>query len=186
MKFPVSDNIRAVASIIDFKNQHSILKFYQEAHIESTLLKAEKRLLLHPVLDNPLKHLSFHADGTVTGITKEGKESIKVYGLNDEEKRIDLIIDRKQVINDIKKDIRKAVLRYQNTKNEQTLYDDLLDIHVDIEMDISVGTKPFIAVRDACLVNFASFFIEDYIGSRYETLLNTIFSQIESDIKSAN
>ena len=43
--------------------------------------KAEGRLLVHPCVDDPGKHLTFEADGIVSWKTRKGKESIRVYAL---------------------------------------------------------------------------------------------------------
>ena len=43
--------------------------------------KRESRLLVHPCLDDPAKHLVFGADGIVSWKTRKGKESIRVYAL---------------------------------------------------------------------------------------------------------
>ena len=41
----------------------------------------EGRLLVHPVLDHPEKHLVFDADGIVGWKTRKGEESVRVYAL---------------------------------------------------------------------------------------------------------
>jgi uncharacterized protein (TIGR02646 family) len=43
--------------------------------------KDESRLLVHPCLDDPAKHLLFDTDGIVSWTSKKGKESIRVYAL---------------------------------------------------------------------------------------------------------
>ena len=43
--------------------------------------KHEGRLLVHPVLDHPEKHLVFDADGIVSWKTRKGEESVRVYAL---------------------------------------------------------------------------------------------------------
>lgn len=43
--------------------------------------KHEKRLLVHPCLDDPAKHFVFEADGIVSWKSKKGEESIRVYAL---------------------------------------------------------------------------------------------------------
>jgi uncharacterized protein (TIGR02646 family) len=43
--------------------------------------RAEGRLLVHPCLDDPSKHLVFEPDGIVSWKTRKGKESIRVYAL---------------------------------------------------------------------------------------------------------
>jgi uncharacterized protein (TIGR02646 family) len=43
--------------------------------------KAERRLLVHPCLDDPSKHLVFEPEGIVSWKTRKGKESIRVYAL---------------------------------------------------------------------------------------------------------
>ena len=43
--------------------------------------KKESRLLVHPCLDDPSKHLVFEPDGIVSWKTRKGKESIRVYAL---------------------------------------------------------------------------------------------------------
>ena len=43
--------------------------------------KQEARLLVHPCLDDPAKHLVFEPDGIVSWKTRKGRESIRVYAL---------------------------------------------------------------------------------------------------------
>ena len=43
--------------------------------------QAERRLLVHPCLDDPSKHLVFEPEGIVSWKTRKGKESIRVYAL---------------------------------------------------------------------------------------------------------
>ena len=43
--------------------------------------KHEGRLLVHPVLDHPEKHLVFDVDGIVSWKTRKGEESVRVYAL---------------------------------------------------------------------------------------------------------
>jgi uncharacterized protein (TIGR02646 family) len=43
--------------------------------------KAERRLLVHPCLDDPSKHLVFEPEGIVSWKTRKGRESIRVYAL---------------------------------------------------------------------------------------------------------
>lgn len=43
--------------------------------------KGEPRLLVHPCLDDPTKHLSFEPDGIISWKSRKGRESIRVYAL---------------------------------------------------------------------------------------------------------
>lgn len=61
----------------------------------------EKRLLLHPCIDNPDEHLKFNEDGTIEGLSFMGIVSIDTYGL----RRKDLVDAREKVAKDIKQKI---------------------------------------------------------------------------------
>lgn len=56
----------------------------------------EKPLLLHPEWDNPFRHLKFHPDGQLEGLTPNGEATIKICELN----RGDLIEQRKGIIDE--------------------------------------------------------------------------------------
>lgn len=74
------------------------------SHKMSSEQEEDKRLLLHPAIDNPMEHLTFddkaliHPKDNGTGIDPKGKESIRVYALQ----RGELVKNRLVVLNDLK------------------------------------------------------------------------------------
>lgn len=144
---------------VDFKNVQEVEDFLQGCHIRN--LEIENRLFLHPVLDTPSEHLRFNRDGTVTGLTDKGTESIERYGLSDfASRQEDLIKERKAIIEDVEYEVKHAINCY---KNDDRLFLDLNKITVKLTRDV-LENKPFSAVRYTCLQNFKSFFIEGIVN----------------------
>jgi uncharacterized protein (TIGR02646 family) len=187
-RFPI-DKIAATAPFIDFEDSNSVIAFVQTCHIQSDALQNEEPLLLHPVLDNPTRHLEFNVQGEVIAKSRKGEEAIRFYGLSNLEKRPELIIARRQVIKNIKDRVKRAVNRYAKSTNKEMLYGDLLDIQTDLSIWIEQSrdpnrteSQPYIAVITACLKNFKSFFTHQFADSPYEAILNEIVQQIEIDL----
>lgn len=86
---------------------------------DSSILKAEKPLLLHPELDEPEKHLVFLRDGEVKGISQKGKKTVDICQLN----RDDLILMRRSIINSCMDEIRKLLNDFKTEKiNKEILH----------------------------------------------------------------
>jgi uncharacterized protein (TIGR02646 family) len=108
----------------------------RQCRILSKSLKSEKRLLLHPAIDNPKKHLKFLSNGLVKGLTPKGKKSVEIYGLERDElrkarekivfqMRKDILEEYKETPPDverialeIRKVIRKLIERIENEESE--------------------------------------------------------------------
>jgi uncharacterized protein (TIGR02646 family) len=191
-KFPI-EKTRAKVPFVDFNDNNSVIAFAKTCHIESDALeKAEGRLLLHPVLDDPTEHLEFKANGEVTFKSKKGEQSIQFYGLNSE-KRLDLIAARKKVIENVELRLLRAVGRYEKYRNKAGFYDDVLGIQAELagwiaqSMDAnSPDSEPYIGVIAACLKNFKNFFLPLFAHSPYETVLQEVVLQIDKDMQEAN
>jgi uncharacterized protein (TIGR02646 family) len=187
-KFPIEKG-RAKVPFVDFNDRNSVLAFAKTCHIESDALeKAEGRLLLHPVLDDPTEHLEFKANGEVTFKSKKGEQSIKFYGLNSE-KRLDLIAARKKVIENVELRLLRAVGRYEKYRNKAGFYDDVLSIQAELagwiaqSMDAhSSDSEPYIGVIASCLKNFKAFFMPLFAHSPFEAVLQEVILQIEKDL----
>jgi uncharacterized protein (TIGR02646 family) len=187
-RFPIEKTV-AEAPRVDFEDADSVLAFSNACHIESDALQNEERLLLHPVLDNPTEHLEFMVNGEVIAKSKKGEESIRFYGLNNWEKREELISARKKVIKNIDDRVKRAVNRYAKGAGKEILYDDLLDIQMSLSFSIAQSTdnastdsEPYMGVIITCLKNFKSFFIDSFVDSPYETILEEVIQQIEKDL----
>jgi len=178
--FPIENPI-ATAPLVDFDDLKSVELFYKNCFIEAEMLQNEGRLLLHPVLDDPKEHLEFLVNGEVIAKTRQGELSILHYGLNNSEKRLDLIVARKEVIKLIDNRVVRAVNRYKNGATQKVLYNDLLEIQTDLAIEINktVNTEPYLSVLTACLKNFQPFFIQQFIGTPYEKVLKTILKRID-------
>ena len=77
-KFPVTGNRVAVQNPFDANDQLQRTILYANA----SPLADEQPLLIHPEIDDPALHLKFDGFGLMKGITKRGKETIKVCDLN--------------------------------------------------------------------------------------------------------
>ncbi|MEY4937054.1 MAG: hypothetical protein RIS64_3413 [Bacteroidota bacterium] len=186
--FPL-EKVRAKFPSVDFNDTNSVTAFAVACHLQSKgLEEAEGRLLLHPVLDDPAEHLEFKANGEVTFKSKKGEKSIQFYGLNNREKRLDLIAARKKVIETVELRWLRAVGRYEKYRNKVGLYDDLLDIQAELagwiaqSMDVnSADSEPYMGVITACLKNFKVFFLPLFANSPYKSVLQEVLLQIEKD-----
>ncbi len=104
--FPIApDGKRVMEHIFDEKGNLDCL-----AH--AMIYRDEKPLLLHPEIDEPEKHLIFLPDGTVKGITERGEKTIEICALN----RVELILTRQKIIDDIIRQIEKQLLSLINGK----------------------------------------------------------------------
>jgi uncharacterized protein (TIGR02646 family) len=143
-------------------------------------LAREKHLLIHPVLDDPDKYLFFEENGTVSAKrnNQKGISSIQFYGLSDWDNRKTLIQDRKYIIEEVRKRVKQSIRKF---KNDDGLYEDLLDLFTDLIEQIQ-DKRPFSAVRRSCLANFKSFFIDKFTGmekSRLEVAYQKVVNQIQ-------
>ena len=123
---------------------------------------------MHPVLDEPYEHLQFEDDGTIIAKnnSKKGELSILHYGLSNWEKRGILILDRKEIIENVRKRVRNAVNDY--TTNEM-FYKQILTILFylyskqatqEIEKTQEKRSNPHSSVYKTCIERFETFFIE--------------------------
>ena len=147
-------------------------------HIRSLELQSEQPLLLHPVLDNPEDYLFFKMDGTVTAKNSNirGLKTIEYYGLSDWKNREILIQERLKIIKNVRRKVYHAVDAYVN---DERLYQDLYNIHLDLIEKIQTK-EPFSAVRRSCLVNFKSFFIYEFKDEQ-EVNLNHAYARLKKE-----
>lgn len=88
----------------------------------STILLAEKSLLIHPELENPIDFFAFLPNGKLSGIDTQGKgeTTIAVYGLNEEKmgneriERAVLIKERKRILDDMIEHINFGIRNYND------------------------------------------------------------------------
>lgn len=109
--FPLENEENRISDDLDveriFVNDMFDFKYFKGNSIK---LKSEEPLLLNPELDKVEKHLLFHGNGEVEGLTKKGKVSIAVYDLN----RIGLISARRKLIHSIKTELIYALIDWAN------------------------------------------------------------------------
>lgn len=86
----------------------------------SELISVEIPLFIHPALDNPLEHITFHNEAVV-GLTDKGDTTIEYMGL----KRTDLFESRLKVFKDFKDFIHLAKGLY-NQENNIELYNQVI------------------------------------------------------------
>jgi uncharacterized protein (TIGR02646 family) len=184
-RFP-TEQLNARVPQVDFSYKTSVDAFYEACHIESPALQAENGLLLHPALNAPEAHLGVQRNGEIQARTRKGEVSIQFYGLSNWEKRSSLIYDRKAIIDATNYQVCRAVERYTKGLHKEILYDDLLDIQLNLLLAIQEGKKPFLMVRRACLEQFNTFFIAQFVGSTHESILLTVVQQIDKDLNPMN
>lgn len=94
-------------------------------NILGDVLQTEKRLLLHPELDDVENYLVFNPDGSVSpqGDFAKGRESIRVYGLN----RKDLVLQRKKRIDIFFRELVYIFTKYENRGLGSLAYEVLLN-----------------------------------------------------------
>ncbi len=177
--FPISGIRLTAPNEIDFTDNIAISEFFRRNHIRSPELQGEQSLLLHPVLDNPDDYLLFNVDGTVTPKNNEdkGRISIQYYGLSDWAKRPLLIKDRQEIIENVRRKVYYSVDSYVT---DDRLYQDILDLHLDLIRKIE-SKKPFSAVRRSCIAHFKAFFI-DYFEGEQEIILNRAYERVKNDL----
>lgn len=109
--------------------------------ITCTELANEKPLLLNPETDEVEKHLIFLPDGTVKGITPQGKKTVEILKLN----REDLVLARKKKVDDIFGVILRDLVNFLDKQidNKNLLYNlsntfnDMLNNILDVTCEYS-------------------------------------------------
>ena len=145
--------------------------FFENTHIRSKLLVAERPRLLHPVLDEPSEHLRFESDGTVQGISDRGNYLISCCKLSDFTKRRVLIQDRQLII----ERYRNRIVEYSIIKDMSQLADLIENLLAD--MIDAIENYPFSAVHRACFERFNEFFITS-LEEPYQSKLKNIYNSI--------
>lgn len=164
-QFPIAGTRSVAPTTVDFTDKLEKDTFFQQCYLLSTLLEDEKPLLLHPVLDDPDDCLLFKMNGTVTAKNEKGRISIEIYGLNDTEKRQDLIAARKKIVEKVRENVNHSVCNY---RDDERLFQDLLRIREKLRLqaagsqDSDAYNEPFSAVRRACVTHFKTFFIDTF------------------------
>jgi uncharacterized protein (TIGR02646 family) len=189
--FPIAGT-RAVAPVtVDFTDKSQNDSFFQQCNLFSASLQAEQPLLLHPVLDNPDDCLRFEKNGTVTPKNEKGRVSIEIYGLNDIEKRQDLIAARKKIVDKVKAEVNHCICNY---RDNERLFQDLLRIREKLRVQAAGSqhndpyNEPFSAVRRACVVHFETFFIDpfkqsDKYSQEDKDRLECVFKELEQFLR---
>jgi hypothetical protein len=132
-----------------------------QCFIKSKTLKSEKPLLLHPAIDNPIKHLRFLGNGLLEGRTAKGHISIDTYGLN----RNELVLKRKKIaLRILKKIINNYLLRIEElTQQEKPKWMEIVIMNTieDIKTTIVDKTTEYIGFREAVIKNFKKLIINN-------------------------
>ena len=127
-----------------------------ECLISSKSLEEEGRLLLHPALDDPKKHLRFLPDGNITELSDEGKASIETYRLN----RLPLVEERKKIV------FKERTFLNGKYLNAQISLDAIKECVHDVIFSLlhrmeHTANEPYIGFTSTILENFEEFIIED-------------------------
>ncbi|MBF0438178.1 MAG: TIGR02646 family protein [Magnetococcales bacterium] len=99
-----------------------------EWRANSVSFLAEQAMLIHPELEDPTNHLVFHPNGTIEekNGSKQGKETIRICGLNREE----LIIARKKVVNRMRNELLDALDKLTEEKSfNRTIFKKIRQAH---------------------------------------------------------
>lgn len=115
----------------------------------------ENPLLLHPALDDPKEHLQFLPNGTVTGITQKGQESIDAYGLN----RPNLEKYRKKIVQEIRQEIWDEYL-YKTQLSDNELITEVRKAIARLERCIKENGE-YVGLAQTILEQFETFIIDN-------------------------
>jgi hypothetical protein len=127
----------------------------RQCHILSKSLKSEKRLLLHPAIENPKKHLKFLSNGLVKGLTPKGKKSVEVYGLERDELRK----ARENIVLQMRRDIWEE---YKHTlPNAERITIEIRKVINKLIARIENEESEYIGFSMAILENFEAFIIDN-------------------------
>jgi uncharacterized protein (TIGR02646 family) len=133
-------------------------------HILSPRLCAEKPLLLHPAIHDPAKHLCFLPNGTVEGISANGRSSIQIYDLN----RDELVKKRFAIISKIIKfiiDMYLIGIEGLSGIEKETWMTTILKAAINhLKSKIEDKTTQYIAFRQAIFNHFEPFVVDNSIG----------------------
>lgn len=116
----ICGNIARVKTPFDGNNQ------LNENYFDAQILNAiENPLLLHPEIDNPKDFIIFEEDAKLKAIANNvrGSETIKLLELNDENKRESLVLKRKKVLDDIRKDLEYQIRKIYNLEKDGKIID---------------------------------------------------------------
>jgi uncharacterized protein (TIGR02646 family) len=171
------NNFPVQGSRVTLPQYANLNEFFTKTPIQK--LSNEKPLLIHPVLDNPDKYLVFEENGTVLPKNNhpKGINSIQFYGLSDWDNRPILIQDRKYIVEEVRKRVKRAI---QRQDNDDKLYEALLDLVTDLIEQIQ-DKRPYSAVRRSCLKNFKPFFIDKFTGIEKQRL-TTAYDRVKTEI----
>jgi len=132
--FPIKDETKRLSSPSLQSNGEIDL---MQQLINSKFLVDEGALLLHPEFDKPEKHFVFLPSGEIKPLSDEGIATIKVCGLD----RPELIVARKNRIDDIIEKLRKYLCEYDNNKKFEILESKTKDIFNQIIKNVDIRNE---------------------------------------------
>jgi uncharacterized protein (TIGR02646 family) len=172
-KFPLTSNTAKVKTPFDSNNQ------LDESYFDAKILNAiENPLLLHPEIDNPKNFLFFDEDAKLKAIANNvrGIETIKLLELNDGNKRESLVLKRKKVLDDIRKDLEYQIRKIYNLEKEGKIIDNetlALALDRDFEKIISNAYNEqveFTLLHRCIFFDFATLISEPIVKKLTENL----------------
>lgn len=156
-----------------------IVAAYHYRHVYNT---GEAPKLLHPeYINNPMVHFKFDTDGKIHGKTNEGKETVKVCGLD----RKDLNVWRNQLYESFNIRFEVVVKKYLSNREEYSLKmlrKDLTIIFTDLIARCSDETKEYTLFTSYLLKDFDIFFLEKPFGKIVSARVKPIFAGVIKNI----
>jgi uncharacterized protein (TIGR02646 family) len=171
--FPLSGNTAKINSPFDSNNQ------LDESYFDAQILNViENPLLLHPEIDNPKDFIIFDAEGRLKAIDNNtrGLETIKLLELDDEKKRESLVLKRKKVLDDIRKDLEYQIRKIYNLEKDGKIIDNetlALALDRDFEKIISNAYNEqveFTLLHHCIFFDFATLITEPIVKKLTENL----------------
>ncbi len=146
------------------------------------VLASEMRMLLNPEWDHPVeRHFSFDRNGVISGLTPQGKESIRVYGLN----RGGLVKERKAIADAIAQQMVVKLKRYEargaNAAAEAILQDDLFDIFFHV---LAAGSSDqyFSLFSTHLFEYFENLFLSEVPLNLYQELISKVYKTFRQSL----
>jgi uncharacterized protein (TIGR02646 family) len=162
---------------------YSKIKRKQFRKLSGIPLNKEKRLLLHPELDETENYFIFHEDGTVVSVKDEGKKSIKIYDLN----RDDLIFWRNKIVDEYTVKIKNKLIDYEEdirkgiAHAKDTLFRGLRDYFREWLKSYSNRNEiPYSMLYFFMFHHFSDFFIRHIPDALHSALLNEAYMKYKA------
>jgi hypothetical protein len=148
----------------------------------STFLKSEKPLILHPEYCIPSKHFEFDRNGKINGKTERGKTSINVYGLDDETNDANRLIVYKGFLDQFDKIVLKHFRK--NKPFSREVFKELLgELYSEIVIRGNDDNENFTLFTKDLYKRFYYYFIDTIPKTTMKNQVKAVFKEVLNEIK---